>query len=1047
MSQTHELTFGGEICEHLGKHGWLVSHNDKGYDRDLALYPDDVIAWLEKTQPEQLAKRLKPTMSEAEQARARKTLMRDLANMLNSPHPSGGSLQILRNGFKATPASFDMMQKRPEQSINETVNQRYAANRLRVMREVRYSTKHENRIDLVLFVNGIPVATIELKTDFNQSVEHAKQQYKTDRLPAGEPLLGFGTRALVHFAVSNDEAWMTTKLAGKDTYFLPFNRGNDGHAGNRPDENGGSPTTYLWRDVLQRDQWLDILGKFIHYEKITKRDAKTGKQAVSRTLIFPRYHQLDAVTKIVDDAREHGAGQKYLIQHSAGSGKTRSIAWTAHRLATLHNDDGKVFDTVIVVTDRNVLDAQLQEAVRQIESSSGMVSTISQSEAAVKVLGDGSKSKSTYLTQTLASGKLIIVVTIQTFPYVLDKIASEQSLAGRRFAVIADEAHSSQAGQTAAKLKQVLSPQEMADVRDGGEISVNDILDAKMAATGNPNNVSFVAFTATPKQRTLELFGRKDPDTDLPRPFHLYTMAQAIEEQFILDVLKSFTTYETAFQLATNEGGKPTADGVDEDGFLVDESQAKKGLMRWVKLHPTNIAQKVQIIIEHFDSNVKHLLDGQAKAMVVTDSRKAAVRYKHAMDIYLQKHKIEAYTSLVAFSGGVEDQETPLSSRDVLAGKTEHTESTMNPDSVKDLRAAFKEDEHRVMIVANKFQTGFDQPKLCAMYVDRKLSGVTAVQTLSRLNRYLPGKQTMVLDFINSAEDMVAAFKPYYEEAEIVETTNPNAVHKLQAKLDASGVYEPEEVERVAELFVLNKGNNALSGALKPVSARFGEQYQAAMKTKDKVRLEELDLFRKDVGTFVRLYDFLSQIINFEDTDVEKHAIFYRLLAKSLRETKAEPVLDLSDDVKLVHVHTKYQADHEIDLSEGDKIRLKSGGGSAGTKQQRDPKMVLLDELIERLNEQFAGEGFEKHQIGSWARSLVDAMTHDDELVEQADANSEAQFLNSPTLRDALLMAVAENNTAHSRMTELFGEDGAIEKTMLEPLGRLLYRVLKDDEG
>ena len=594
-NQTWESEFERELCEHLDTHGWLYSHDDAGYDRQRALFPEDLFAWLEETQPDELAKKLKPTMSDQAKAKARDEILTRLATLLDKGQPVGGSLQVLRSGFKDTPASFTLMQKRPEQDVNQTVNERYKANRLRVMRQVHYSTKNTKSIDLVLFLNGIPVATMELKTDHKQNIGDAKKQYMTDRDPAGEPLLGFGTRALVHFAVSNDEVWMTTKLAKEKTYFLPFNRGNEGHAGNRPDEDGGSATTYLWRDVLQRDQWLDIIGKFIHFETTKSTDEKTGQVTTGHVLIFPRFHQLDAVTKLVADARENGPGQRYLIQHSAGSGKTRSIAWAAHRLATLHDGKNqKVFDSVIVVTDRNVLDAQLQEAIKQIESKSGIVANISTAEAAKKSFS----SKSAYLTQTLSSGKLIIVVTIQTFPFVLEAIQENKALAGRKFAVIADEAHSSQTGQTASKLKQVLSDQEAQDLTDGGEVDVETILAAEAKAKADTHNITFLAFTATPKAKTMEMFGTPGQD-GLPHPFHTYTMAQAIEEKFILDVLLNYTTYNTAFELAKKvEGGQMRpVQRIEEDGELVDESAATKGMVRWVKLHPTNIAQKVQVII------------------------------------------------------------------------------------------------------------------------------------------------------------------------------------------------------------------------------------------------------------------------------------------------------------------------------------------------------------------------------------------------------------------------------------------------------------------
>lgn len=1026
--QTWESQFEKELCEHLAVHGWLYSPNSDGYDRQRALYPEDLFAWFEETQPDELAKKIKPAMSDQAKAKVKDSILNRLAGLLDRGQPVGGSLQLLRSGFKDTPASFQLMQKRPETSVNDTVAKRYAANRLRVMRQVYYSTKNSNSVDLVLFVNGIPVATLELKTEGKQNIGDAKKQYMENRPVASEPLLGFGTRALVHFAVSNDEVWMTTRLDGKDTRFLPFNRGNDGHKGNGPDEDGGSPTTYLWREVLQRDQWLDVIGKFIHYETVTRKD-ETGLPRVSHTLIFPRFHQLDVVTKIVRDARENGPGQRYLIQHSAGSGKTRSIAWSAHRLATLHDENNnKVFDTVIIVTDRNVLDAQLQEAVKQIESKTGVVATISSKEAASKSFS----SKSAYLTQTLAAGKLIIVVTIQTFPFVLEAIQENKALAGRKFAVIADEAHSSQTGQTATKLKQVLSDQEAADLADGGEIDVEMILAAEAKAKADTHNITFLAFTATPKAKTLEMFGTYGDD-GLPHPFHTYTMAQAIEENFILDVLESYTTYETAFQLATKvkDGRMAPVQRIDIDGELVDESAATKGLMRWVKLHPTNIAQKVQIIVEHFESNVKGLLNGRAKAMVVTDSRRAAVRYKLAMDKYIEKMGYDDSTSLVAFSGEVEDPES---------GPDTFTEHSMNP-GVKDLRSAFNTDEYRVMIVANKFQTGFDQPLLCAMYVDRQLSGVAAVQTLSRLNRFVLGKRTMVLDFVNNEEEILAAFKPYFEEASIVATTDPNLIHDLQTKLDTSGMFSPEELDQVVEVFVMELGNNALSGALYPIKNRFRFAYNAAVAADDKIAIDTLDLFRKDVGTYVRLYDFLSQIVDFGDTDVEKHAVFFRLLLPHIRGRGGDDAVDLSD-VELVHIKQKELGRHKLDLVEGESVALLPTT-AAGSKSGRDPRLVMLEELVDRLNQQFAGESFREDQVISWTDAIIEALKTDAALRMQAGVNSQDQFLSSPTLRDGLLLAVAETHEAHSRMSELFRQKSSVESLMVEQIGKILYMDLR----
>lgn len=1045
MAQHNENQFEAELCQHLAANGWHYSPDDDGYDRQRALYPDDVFAWLEETQRDELAKRLKPGMSPEAVKKAKDAILTRLAKVLDTGQPSGGTLHVLRQGFKDTPATFLMMQKRPELAGNVTTEKRYAANRLRIMRQVHYSSKNNNSLDLVLFVNGIPVATAELKTDFTQSVQHARTQYMHDRKPGGEPLLGFGTRALVHFAVSNDEVWMTTRLDGDKTRFLPFNRGNNGHAGNAPDPSGTtSPTAYLWQEVWQRDRWLDILSKFMHYETITDKDPVTGTKTTSRALIFPRYHQLDAVTKLLEDVRATGPGQRYLIQHSAGSGKTRTIAWSAHRLATLHDaSNAKVFDSVIVVTDRNVLDAQLQEAVKQIEAQPGFVATISTHEAAKKSFS----SKSKYLGDVLAAGKSIIVVTIQTFPFVLEAIQQNQALKGKKFAVIADEAHSSQSGQAASKLKQVLTTQEAADLDDGGEIDVEAVLAATAAAKADTRNISFFAYTATPKSKTMELFGTPD-DEGLPRPFHTYTMQQAIEEQFILDVLANYTTYATAFQLAkaVEEGRMRPVTKLDGSGELVDETVATRGLMRWVKLHPTNIAQKVQIIVEHFEVNVKGLLDGTAKAMVVTDSRKAAVRYKQAIDAYIDKHNLPEVTSLVAFSGEVQFTADDLAGYDhdrIQPGDT-FTEAKMNP-GVRDLRSAFDTPEYRVMIVANKFQTGFDQPKLCAMYVDKQLSGVAAVQTLSRLNRFVPGKTTMVLDFVNQADEILAAFKPYFEEASLVATTDPNLIHDIGNKLDVSGIYTLDEVDALVDAYVKGKGNNALAGALAPVKQRFISTYAAAKAGGDKSKVDELDTFRKDVGTYVRLYDFLSQILDFGDTDVEKHALFFRHLASQIRLQDTTPDVDLSE-VELVHVIQKQTGKQTLDLADGEPAPL-FPTAAAGSRPKHDPRMTLLEEIIAKLNEQFAGEDFREDQERSWVEGLLSALRLDSELTQQAFANTEAQFLSSPTLRDAVLVAVTETSTAHSRMTSLFNEKGGVERTVVELLGRLLYLELQSDGG
>ncbi|MEO5811076.1 MAG: DEAD/DEAH box helicase family protein, partial [Rhodanobacter sp.] len=762
-----------------------------------------------------------------------------------------GTLEVLRRGVEmlGLKEPLALVQFKPALAINPTIQQRYAANRLRVVRQVRHSPNHPNdALDLVLFVNGIAVATAELKSDFTQSVNDAVDQYRFDRHPhpkAGlaEPILGFPGGALVHFAVSQAEVMMTTRLAGPATRFLPFNRGNHGAAGNVPNPDGFA-TAYLWEQVWARDSWLEILGRYM----IGKRDDKKNLTGV----IFPRYHQLDATRKVVADVLAQGPGQRYLIQHSAGSGKTNSIAWTAHFLADLHDAaNKKLFDSVLVVSDRNVLDAQLQEAIFDFERTTGVVETITNEHG----------SKSAQLGQALKAGKKIIVCTIQTFPFALEAVQELAATEGKCFAVIADEAHSSQTGEAAAKLKQLLSAEERAELEDGGEIDTEMLLAAGMTArAGGNKGLTYVAFTATPKQKTLELFGRVAAD-GLPQPFHVYSMRQAIEEGFILDVLKNYTPYKLAFRLAHN--------GKEYDESQVERSAAMKGIMQWVRLHPYNIAQKVQTVVEHYRENVQSLLGGKAKAMVIVSSRKEAVRWQKAMRGYIQRQNY-ALGVLVAFSGEVNDPES-------FPAPVSETSTDLNPAlKGRSIRDAFDQPDYQLLLVANKFQTGFDQPLLCGMYVDKMLGGIQAVQTLSRLNRAYPGKDTTyILDFVNDAAEILKAFKTYYDTAELEAVTDPNLVFDLRAKLDASGHYDDFEVNRVAEVETDPRGTQAqLSAAIAPVAQRLLTRYKTAQQARataladgddkaaeaGKDALDALVLFKNDMGAYVRLYAFLSQV-------------------------------------------------------------------------------------------------------------------------------------------------------------------------------------------
>jgi type I restriction enzyme R subunit len=941
--QHHESSFEVEICEYLASHGWLYSPTDVGYDRELALFPADVFEWLADTQPDHLAKRVKANLTGEALEKARQGVLATLVKALGAdPKSNGGTLSVLRRGFKDLNAQFSMCQFRPNTSLNETTAKRYGAVRLRVMRQVHYSTQNANSIDLVFFVNGIPVATAELKTDFTQNITDAVLQYKSHRLPKGEPLLAFGSRAVVHFAVSNSEVQMTTKLAGKDTFFLPFNRGNNHHAGNPPNPHG-SPTAYLWEEILQRDTWLDILGRFLHLQVTDKIDPVSDKKIRTQTMLFPRYHQWDAVTRLIETARTQGPGHRYLIQHSAGSGKTNSISWLAHRLSVLHDEKNvPVFDSVIVITDRNVLDAQLQEAIRQIDKTPGVV-------AHIDGLGG---SKSQLLADALQDGTKIIIVTIQTFPHALDLIQGQAALKGKSFAIIADEAHSSQAGEASKRLKAILAATELDDLADGGTVDAEDVLAAEIAARAESKNLSFFAFTATPKAKTLELFGHKGI-SGKPHPFHLYSMQQAIEEGFILDVLKNYTPYRTAFRLTHNGRSyesEATSTGTiavtgSANGDLVDKSAAVKSVMNWVKLHPTNISQKVQIIVEHFRSNVGWRLDGKAKAMVVTSSRKAAVRYKLAFDKYVADQRYTDIAALVAFSGEVDDHDS---------GVHKATETSMNPGlKGRDLRKAFATDEYQVMLVANKFQTGFDQPLLVAMYVDKRLSGVAAVQTLSRLNRVAPGKdQTFVLDFANGAEDIVEAFEPYYEATTLADVTDPNIVHVTMAKLDAAAIYHDSEIEGLVADYLARKGNNALTKWVTPARDRFRDRERTAVESNDKAVLDELIMFRKDVGTFLRQYDFLSQIVNYEDLALEKLSIYLRHLAPVITADQLQHEIDLSTvDFDYIAQHGQGTTNHT--LAGGVPLEPTT---EAGTGSVKDPELVALAEVIEKINGLFSGD-------------------------------------------------------------------------------------------
>jgi type I restriction enzyme R subunit len=1018
-----ELALEEEIAEYLAAHGWLYSPDDTGYDASLALLPEDVFAWLEQTQPDELAKIV--TVGSTSEAKQRQQFLAALAKRLDAPMPhGGGTLNVLRRPFAHLSAQFKMCQFKPAASKNPKTTADYAAVRLRVMRQVYFSpVKGDSRaIDLVFFVNGVPVAAAELKTFFKQHVSSAIDQYKHDRDPKGQPLLGHGNRALVHFAVDDDEVWMTTKLAGAKTYFLPFNRGTlDGGAGNPPNPHGPA-SSYLWERVLQRDAWLNVLGAlmFVRHEEST--DPISGKKSKSSTILFPRFHQWEVVTKLLAAAQTEGPGGRYLVQHSAGSGKTNSIAWTAHRLARLHNDaNEKVFDTVLVITDRNVLDDQLQAAVRQIDDRKDLVVTIDDTE----VRRAGSKSKA--LATALTDKRLIVVVTIQTFPFVMKELAENAALRDHNFAIIVDEAHTSQTGATASDVRKVLStggdevPE--GDALDGEDVvnsaveqHLERLIGEQMTRRATPVNLAYFAFTATPKAKTLELFGRPHPDdpNGPPKAFHLYSMKQAIEEGFILDVLRGYQTYSTAYEIeraAAEHGVDATAGYTDTDGDLVDEKAASRAIMEYVKLHPSNIGQKVRIVVEHFRANVAHLLDGHAKAMVVTSSRKAAVRYKVEIDKYLRDKKYGDMQAVVAFSGSLDDEEYHLENA---------TEASMNSGLASlDLAEEFKAPQYRVMIVADKFQTGFDQPLLCAMYVDKRLDGINAVQTLSRLNRTYRApsgevkEKTFVLDFVNDPLEIQASFEPYFTEARIETTTDPNIVHEIAAKLAEADIYTADDVEAFAHAWFTQAGHGALAAAIKGPKDTFATLYASAKTRQDKAELERLELFRKDAGTFVRLYDFMSQVVDYGNTSLEKLSVFLRQLVRVIAVDRLTAEVDLSD-VMLKRVKQVDRGQLDLALS-GEAVLAPATGAGSGSAS-RDPRLVALSEIIQRINSLFAGD-FEPGTVEGFVRSAATEVSQDPQVVAEIEANEIDQFRKSPTVPNKVIDAVLDVPGLMEKMT------------------------------
>lgn len=999
--RTSEAAFETAIETHLLAHGY-VAVDRVGFDRTRAIFPQMALTFIRETQPKEWAK-----LEALHGDKTGEQILDDLCKWMDA----NGSLATLRHGFKCYGRTLRVAFFKAAHALNPELEARYAANRLGITRQLHFSPRSEKSVDVTLSLNGVPVATLELKNPFTgQTMEHARRQYQQDRDPR-ETIFEFKRRTLVHFAVDTEAVFMTTRLAGPATHFLPFNRGCDGGAGNLPDPAGRTyRTAYLWEEVLQRDSFLDLLARFIHLQVDEKRDDQ-GRKVKTETLVFPRYHQLQAVRTLVEAARTQGVGHNYLVEHSAGSGKSNTIGWLAHRLASLHDAaNRRVFDSVIVVTDRIVLDQQLQDTIYQFEHKRGVVQKIDES--------------SRQLAEALESAVPVIITTLQKFPFVskqLLKMAEERgeqsagALPTRRCAVIIDEAHSSQGGESAADLKEVLGGEELrrAAQQQAAEEGLDDIAELfrSMAKRGRQANLSFFAFTATPKYKTFAVFAENG------EPTHRYTMRQAIEEGFILDVLKHYTTYATYYKLLK----------ACEDDPNVERKQAARALARFMKLHPHNIAQKTEVMVEHFQAVTRHKIGGRAKAMVVTDSRLAAVRYKQSFDRYIQE-KGYAIKTLVAFSGTVPDDKLP----DVI-----YTEEGMNHGiREKELPEKFATTEYQVLLVAEKYQTGFDQPLLHTMYVDKRLAGIQAVQTLSRLNRTHPLKEdTFVLDFVNDPTEIREAFKVYYEGAEMGAAVDPARLYQIQAELDASGIYLAEEVQRFCAVYFAPRerqtaaDHQAMNAALDPAVQRF-----TVLQENDEA---EAELWRGKQQAFRNLYGFLSQIIPYQDSDLERLYVFLRHLGAKLPRRRSGPAYKFDEDVRLEYYRLQKISEGSIDLREGYAPRL-DGPSEVGSGLVHE-QPILLSRLIALVNEQFGTDFNQADQL--FFDQIVEVAVRDASLQQAAAVNPSDKFeLVFKNLLETLFVERMDHN---ENIFVRFMNDPAFRKVVTTGLAAEAYQRLR----
>ncbi|HVF27425.1 MAG TPA: type I restriction endonuclease [Pyrinomonadaceae bacterium] len=986
-----ENTFETAVVEYLTANGWQLG--DAGnFSRDLAFDKRAVIEFVQASQPEQWAKMVTFYKAEAENKFVQR-LFKEL--------DLRGMLDIVRHGITDSGIKFKLAYFKPDSQLNPETLRLYAANKLYVTRQLHYSKQNKNSLDLLISLNGLPLATAELKNHFTgQNFNHAINQYKTDRDPR-ELLFQFKKRALVHFALDSDEVHLTTKLDGANTKFLPFNKGvlKDKHtsAGN-PQNPHGHKTAYFWEEILQTDSFLEIIARFVHLQKNSYR--VDGKLYTKETMMFPRYHQLDSVRKLSDHTRANGAGKSYLIQHSAGSGKSNSIAWLAYRLSSLYSDSQKIFDSVIVVTDRNVLDQQLQQTIYQFEHKQGVVQRIDVD--------------SKQLAEAITYGASIIITTLQKFPFAIRHVSE---LPDRKYAVIIDEAHSSQGGDASRKMNETLAGKNVS-LEDAENIEAfieteeadsDDFIRETVRKQGRQPNVSFYAFTATPKPKTIEVFGMRDAAGEA-RPFHLYSMRQAIEEGFILDVLKNYVSYKEYYRFSKQIEADPE----------LNKRKAVKAIGRFAAFHPYILAQKTEVMVEHFRRVTMKKIGGKAKAMVVTSSRKHALRYYFEFKDYIAAKGYSDIKALVAFSGTVIDDFYP----DGI------TEAALNGFGEKELPEKFDTDEYRILLVAEKYQTGFDQPLLHTMYVDKKLSGVKAVQTISRLNRMSPGKEdTFVLDFANDRETIVASFQPYYEETKMDETTDPNHLYDVKGRLDASEVYHQSEVDDFARVFY--RPNN-ISNA-KEQGKLYSSIAPAIDRFKDLKDEDPKDEFKKSLVSFVRLYSFLSQILPFQDVELEKLYSFGRFLLPKLPKTNYVDQLKLNNEVALEYYRLQK-------LGEGDLVLEIQGEHAltptteAGISRDKDEKAKLSD-IITILNSKFGTDFKEADKL--FFDQIEEELFQDEDLKRRALNNPPENFKYA--FEDVFINKLIERMDSNQEIFEKIMENTEFKNDVKEWLTKKIY--------